>query len=71
MRNAHRLSNNISTIHCWTWPTGFLKTTLVARGTDTQLDPSCVSAPLAINLGWLHVLRNACLNHRRLAFELA
>ena len=26
------------------------KSTLVARGADTQLDPSCVSAPLATNV---------------------
>ena len=26
------------------------KYTLAARGADTQLDPSCVSAPLAINM---------------------
>ena len=29
---------------------GFHKSTLVARGADTQLDPSCVSAPLATNV---------------------
>ena len=29
---------------------GFHKSTLVARGSDTQLDPSCVSAPLATNV---------------------
>ena len=29
---------------------GFHKSTLVARGTDTQLDPSCVLAPLATNV---------------------
>ena len=29
---------------------GFHKSTLVARGTNTQLDPSCVSAPLATNV---------------------
>ena len=29
---------------------GLQKSTLVARGADTQLDPSCVSAPLAINV---------------------
>ena len=30
--------------------TGFHISTLVARGADTQLDPSCVSAPLATNV---------------------
>ena len=29
---------------------GFHKSTLVARGADTQLDPSCVSTPLATNV---------------------
>ena len=29
---------------------GFYKSTLVARGTDTQLDPSCISVPLATNV---------------------
>ena len=29
---------------------GFHKSTLVARGADTQLDPSCISAPLATNV---------------------
>ena len=29
---------------------GFHKSTLVARGTNTQLDPSCVSAPPTTNL---------------------
>ena len=29
---------------------GFHKSTLVARGADTQLDSSCVSAPLATNV---------------------
>ena len=29
---------------------GFHISTLVARGANTQLDPSCVSAPLAINM---------------------
>ena len=28
----------------------FHKSTLVARGADTQLDPSCVSAPPATNV---------------------
>ena len=27
--------------------TGFHKSSLVARGANTQIDPSCVSAPLA------------------------
>ena len=31
-------------------PTGFPKSTLVARGANTQLDPSCVSAPLVTNV---------------------
>ena len=29
---------------------GFHKSTLVARGANTQLDPSCVSAPPATNV---------------------
>ena len=29
---------------------GFHKSTLVARGANTQLDPSCVSAPPATNM---------------------
>ena len=29
---------------------GFHKSTLVARGANTQLGPSCVSAPLATNV---------------------
>ena len=29
---------------------GFHKSTLVARGTDTQIDPSCISGPLATNV---------------------
>ena len=29
---------------------GFQKSTLVARGANTQLDPSCVSAPTATNV---------------------
>ena len=33
-----------------TLPMGLHKTTLVARGANTQLDPSCVSAPLATNV---------------------
>jgi len=37
---------------------GFHKSTLVARGADTQLDPSGVSAPLATMWSYLHVLRN-------------
>ena len=47
---------------------GLHKSTLVARGADTQLDSSCVSAPLAINVD---LLRNPCLNHPQLAVELA
>ena len=31
-------------------PMGFHKSTLVARGANTQLDPSCVLAPPAINV---------------------
>ena len=30
---------------------GFHKSTLVTRGADTQLYPSCISAPLATNVG--------------------
>ena len=44
----------------------FHKSTLVARRASTQLDPSCVSAPLATNVN-LYVLLNACLNHPQLA----
>ena len=29
---------------------GFYKSTLVARGANTQLDPSCISAPLVTNV---------------------
>ena len=29
---------------------GFHKSTLVARGANTQLDPSCISAPLPNNV---------------------
>ena len=29
---------------------GFHKSTLLARGANTQLDPSCVTAPLATNV---------------------
>ena len=32
---------------------GFHKSTLVARGADTQLGSSCVSAPLATNVDLL------------------
>ena len=38
---------------------GFRKSTLVARGANTQLDPSCVSAPPATNV---HLF--ACLTER-------
>ena len=45
---------------------GFHKSTLVARCADTQLDLSCVSAPLRFVY---NVLRHACLNHPQLAAE--
>ena len=50
---------------------GFHKSTLVARGANTQLDPSCVSAPPATNVDLLHVLLNACLNHPQLGIDRA
>ena len=37
------------------------KSTLVARGADTQLEPSCVSAPLATNVDlWKPLYDNTC-----------
>ena len=41
---------------------GFHKSTLVARGANTQLDPSWIR---------LYVLLNACLNHPQLAIDRA
>ena len=54
---------------------GFHKSTLVARGADSQLDPSCVSAPLEANVDLFicvaeRLLKSACLNSQ-LAGELA
>ena len=51
---------------------GFHKSTLVARGANTQLDPSCVSAPPASNVDLFassFVLLNACLNHPQFAMQ--
>ena len=50
---------------------GFYKSTLVARGANTQLDPSCVSAPPAINLDLFPCLLNVCLYHPQLTIYRA
>ena len=49
----------------------FHQSTLVARGANTQLDPGCVSAPLAtsVDLFACFAKINACLNHPQLAFH--
>ena len=41
-------------------PMGFHKSTLVARGADTQLRSSCVSAPFATNVDLLRFSHCKC-----------
>ena len=49
---------------------GFHRYTLVARGADTQLDPSCVSAPPATNVELFACFADACLNRPQLEFTV-
>ena len=80
LRTINEVSRGVITFKCFRHncrfgyrTMGFHKSTLVTinRGADTQLDPSCVSAPLATNVDLLHLLRNGCLNYLQLAVELA
>ena len=50
---------------------GFHKSMLVARGANTQLDPSCVSAPLATNVDLFVCFAESFLNHPQLAIDRA
>ena len=51
----------------------FHKSTLVARGANTQLDPSCVSAPPATNVGLFACFAERLLkkNHPQSAIDRA
>ena len=49
--NERRQISTVTLFRTLGWlPMGFHKSTLVARGAIMQLDPSCVSAPLATNM---------------------
>ena len=54
-------------------PMGFHKSTLVARGANTQLDPSCVSAPPATNVDLFACFAERLFknNHPQLAIDRA
>ena len=49
--DAGEMTSYVCLVHCTSiYAMGFHKSTLVRRGANTQLDPSCVSVPPATNV---------------------